>query len=277
MQSYIVKGEISILFNTREWAIIFWVLFSLVFLIIGIVKSNRSKDSGNVIKSFIKLFQYPVIWLCISYLLFSFYLLYSIGYIKGNDLIKDYIKLTLFLTIPLIFKVITNFMTINIKSLIKDIIKVSTIFIFIVNEYTFSFYIELVITLLCIILIFVQVVLSEQSKQNEKSMVNNTSEVISILLGVLFIGIVLGALYKFSLNFDDVKSVVFWKKMLMDFLFIINIPLLIALKYIMYYQQIIIRIKIKTDLVSTFKGKIKVTSLLFRYYGINEHKLKKAF
>lgn len=257
------------IFNTRELAIIFWGLFIVILAIYIVIKGRHFNSLSHVINSFFKLFRYPVIHISFIYLVVSFFIFYSTGIIKETDLIKDYLKLVLFVIIPLIPNVIQNYIEISLIDLMRSFVKVSTIFLFVINEYTFNFLIELFIVFACSVLVFVLGGIDKQ-KGYEK-----LKRLLSNILGMIFIFVIAGALYKFYLNIEDINEIIFWKKMFIEILIVSHFPLLFFLKYSMYYEQIFIRIKIKTELADTSYGKIKTLYILIKHLRFNEEKLRR--
>ncbi|MED4038122.1 hypothetical protein [Niallia taxi] len=232
------------------------------------------QNKGHVIKkgilSFLNLMQHPFMILTLIYIVAIFYIFNEFGIIKGADLIKDYIKLIIFGLFPMIYKVITKYNNLNILDLIKGMFKFSIIPLFIINEYTFNIFVELFLTLLVSFLTILSIY--SDSKPEYKSVKKLTN----FLLGVIVIYIVAFAFKDFVEKIDDVKNVVFWEKMFFELLLIAHIPLLKCLQIACYYEHLMIRIKIKSSLAGSFRGKIRIYFLLFKYCKVRVSKLESA-
>lgn len=117
---------------------------------------------------------------------------------------------------------------------------------------------ELLIVLICFIITFI---LGAIDKQNEYA---KWKQVLNNILGIVFLLVIAGAVYKFYLNIEDIKNIIFWKKMFIEILVVSHLPLFFFLKYSMYYAQILTKIKMKTTLADTPFGKIKTLYILIK-------------
>lgn len=259
-----------ILFNTREWAIIIWSSILIIIAVVILIKQNKHKSIFNIFKALIKVVKHPIMITALIYIGLLFYLFYSTGIIKGIDLIKDYIKLLIFALIPMIFKVATNYKEVTISEIPKDILKFSIIPLFVINEYTFNIFLELIIVLLSTLL---ALLLAVSGSKPEWQTVNRFFNWCLVILGVY---IVVFAFRSFIGNLDDIQSTLFWKKMFLELLLLCHIPLLIFIQLSVYYENIVVLLKIKTGLADTIKGRIKVFFILFKNCRTDKIKLEEA-
>lgn len=238
------------------------------------MKQNKDKSVVNslfrLIKTSIKLFKHPIMIVTMVYIIVLFYLLNYIGLIKGIDLIKDYIKLLLFALLPMIFRVATNYKQINITQMTKGILKFSIIPLFIINEYTFNIFIELFLVLLASFLGILVAVSDTNPKYHQ------VKKVLNWCLTLIGLYVVIFAFRSFFNSIDDVQEVIFWKKMFLELLLVCHIPLLILIQIASYYEQIMIRLKIKTQLARNIKGRIMIYLILLKNCHLNKIYLDKA-
>jgi hypothetical protein len=206
----------------------------------------------------------------LMYILMLFFIFNKIDLIKGIDLIKDYIKIIIFGLFPMIYKVATNYNKVNVIQMSKEILKFSIIPLFIIGEYTFNIFLELFLVLTATI--FTLLITVSGSKPEFKKV----KSFLNWCLGLMGICVIIYGFRNFFLHISDVQKIIFWKKMLLELLLLCHIPLLLFLQIASYYKNIIIRIKIKSQLLSNTKGKIKVLYILLKNCHFNKNRLEVA-
>src|SRR5690606_3349476 len=113
-----------------------------------------------------------------------------------------------------------NFLNITIKDLLRNVIKFSIIPLFIINTYTFSIWIELIIVPLATMLtIFISY---SENKKEHKSSYN----VLVIFTAIFGCAVFVFSLRNFWLNVSDIKDLLFWKTFSFELiLYILHLPL----------------------------------------------------
>ncbi|QPC47366.1 hypothetical protein [Mangrovibacillus cuniculi] len=170
----------------------------------------------------------------------------------------------------MIYKVVTKYNKIDVADMITGLFKFSIVPMFIINEYTFNIGIELILVLVSV---FITMLIAVAEYKPEYQAVKTFFNWILVFLGVL---IFIFAFKGFFSHVSDAKEVIFWKKITLEFLLISHFPLLVFLQIANYYEQILIRIKIKSKLTNKFIGKIKVLMILFKNCKFNKTKLENA-
>lgn len=258
----------KIIFSTRELAILFWISLIIILIVVYFIKINKFDNITNTLRLCLKLAVHPLMLISLGYIAATFYFLYSIGIVKELAIIKDYAKLLVFALIPMIFKVVTEYNKFSVKTLTLSILKLSIIPLFVLNEYTFNFFIEVFLVLIATI--FTIVVAIAETKP-ELAIVK---KIFTWFLAIIGIYVAFFAFKSFVGNLSDIKEIMFWKKMLLEISLLLHIPLLLFLQRTAYYEQIMKQIKIKTPLGKDFKGQLKIYFLLFRFCQINKMKLE---
>ncbi|CAM3870335.1 hypothetical protein [Mesobacillus thioparans] len=259
------------MFNTRELAILIWVGIFIVFAFYTLTKKGDEKYFIGLLKSFRKLAKHPIMVITFVYIVGLFYLLYEFKIVVGWDLLKDYVKLIIFGLFPMIIKVSTNYKSVNVFEMAFGLVKFSIVPIFIINEYTFNLFVELL--LVFVVTILVSMVAIAEIKPEYQSVKNPLNWV----LGIIFLLVVVFAFRNFILNINDIKNLIFWEKMFLELLLLLHLPLLLFLQIAMYYEQIYIRVKFKTQLGKNINSKLSIVWVLFRNCHFNVNKLEKAF
>lgn len=249
---------------------IFWVSIIFIFIILYFIKIKKVSNFLNLLKAVFRLVKEPVIFFTLVYIAGLFYFFYTIDLLKELDLIKDYIKLIIFALIPTIYKVGVEYKKINVKELILSTLKLSMIPLFIISEYTFNIYIELVLILIASLLTLM-VAVAETKPEFEP-----VRKLFNWLLAIIGFCVIVFAFTSFIGNLSDIKEVIFWKKMLLELLLLCHIPLLIFLQFTLYYEHVMVHVKIRTELAKSLKGRTKIYFLIFKNCRINKVKLEVA-
>ncbi|WP_404347491.1 hypothetical protein LG311_17850 [Sutcliffiella horikoshii] len=263
-----IIGGINIIFNTREIAILIWfVLFLLLLLVTLGKKKNGYKKIIRIITSFFNVLKHPFMVTTIMYTIVLFYCFNVIGYINGLDLVKDYIKLILFGLIPMIYKAVTQYNSMKISSMINGMLKFSIIPLFIINEYTFNIFVELLLVLAATV--FTIFIAFTDTKPEYKK----AKKIFNWILAYIMLLVVLFAFKEFINNFDDIQEIVFWKKMFLELLLLSHIPLLLLLQILSYYENILIRIRIKSKIGKNVRERIIILTIVFKNCQFSKRKL----
>lgn len=184
--------------NTREMAIII-LLFA--FLIgISFIKGVR-KAAKDIIKIF---FSIKLIIPFISMLLYIFlilFVLYYIGFLNIN-LTKDIVFWFVIVAIPLFFT--ANKVRENknfFKNEAMEYIKLTTIFGFLINFYTFNLFIEIILQLsLFIIILFISFSKTDKKYKSVEAFFN-------IIFLIVFVYLVIFFINSFLINFNELINI----------------------------------------------------------------------
>ncbi|WP_456290036.1 hypothetical protein M1D70_12895 [Paenibacillus sp. AK002] len=246
------------MFSTREIATLIWGGIILLWLL---PKKDIRDSIGAVVIAFFKLFSHLIILFTLSYVVIIFIFIYIFGLLE-TDLIKDYIIWICFALCPLIWKVTTinNF---DILNLIRESFKFSIIPIFLINEYTLALWAELIIlpatVLITLLIVFIE------NDPSVKILKKPLNIILSIIGGVIFFM----ALRGFILNIDDISKYTFWEKLFLNIVgILLHLPLLVCLKRLIIYDQIINRTAIKTK-----RKKIIAFMIIFIHLSLKIEKL----
>lgn len=221
--------------NPREQAILIW--FG-VFVIYVLSKKDVRASIPQILKSFFGLFRHPIFVLTNIYILFIFCIMFFFRILELG-VVKDYVVWIFSALYPLVFRVSSKYKEINVNKILKDTFKLSIVPLFVINEYTLSLVAELVVVpILALIALILAVTEREEKYVQTRKLLNN----ILMMFGFIFI---CAALRGLILHLNDALEVDFWIKMFIDIIgIILHIPLLYFLKYVGFYEQIIIRTKI---------------------------------
>ncbi len=226
--------------NTREIAIIIWVI---VFLIIIFIIKNTRKAMFNLFKSFFctKLI-FPFIGMTLYISLIS-YLLSQIG-LLNLSLIKDVIIWFIIGAIPLFYK--TSEINKKYKNFFRnsifEFISITTIISFIYNFYTFNIIIELILVPIVLILTLLIVV----SKTNEEY--KNVGKMFNIFLTLIFLGLFIIFIHYLLINlngFININTVIIY--ILPAILTISLFPYIYVFALYMEYDTFYLRLKVVVD------------------------------
>lgn len=178
--------------NTREMAIIIWLI---VFLILILFIKNTRKSVIDILKAFrsIKLI-IPFIGMTL-YISLILYLLFCIG-LFNISLIKDTIFWFIIGAFPLFLK--ANDIEKKYKNFFRNnafkFMALPTVFSFLINFYTFNIIIELILIPVSILIICLIVV----SKTDEKY--KPAEKFFSFLITIIFIYLILNVIYNLLIN-----------------------------------------------------------------------------
>ncbi|SDJ51737.1 hypothetical protein [Salimicrobium halophilum] len=255
--------------NNREIAIIVWTVITIIFLYFYLKREGNEKVLKNVVSAFLNLLKTPLAIIILIFLVAISALLWYLEVI-GSNLIKDYIKMILFGFMPMVNTVVNNYREINITNMATGLIKFSIIPMFIINEYTFNLYIELI---LVPVLSFLGVLLAVAGTKQKYFQVE---KLVSWMVSLIGIYIAFHAFTIFFYNINDIKQVIFWKKMFLELLLLAHIPVLLFIKYAIYYNNVLVWIKMKSNLASNSFKKSIVLMIIFKNCFLNTEKLEIA-
>lgn len=243
--------------SDRELAILIWLLIVTLICLITLRKSFLS-TLINLIKALWVVFRMPFAIIVNLYIALIFSILWYYKILETNLLITFSLWILLFLY-PSINTIYSKHNTLSIDSFVKSSLSLNIIFIFLVNQYTFSLRFEL---LLVPILFFLGAI-SEVSKNKVKYKgVNRLSNYLIVFLGAV---IILNVVAQFILNIDDLTTLMFWKSFAIELYIILHLPLLYFVKYYGYYEKFKIQFSIKSYYqLSGFKIKLFTLKILFK-------------
>lgn len=245
--------------NTREIAIIIWVI---IFLIVIFYIKNLRKAALDVVRAFFstKLI-IPFIGM-ILYISLILYLLSLIGLFNIN-LIKDAFfwffigAIPLFLKAADIKKKYKNFFRNNIF----EFIKLTTVFSFFINFYTFNIIIELILQPVIILIVLLIVVSKSQEKYKP------AEKFFSFIFSIIVIYLVFNFLYNIFVNpngFLKINTGIIY--ILPPILTITLLPYIYILALYIEYESFYIRLKLLIKDLNTYK---EVFKKVFKKYNLD--------
>ncbi|WP_214628994.1 hypothetical protein [Paenibacillus agaridevorans] len=224
------------MFNPREQALIIWLI---VFVIFALSIKGVRASIPNIIKSLFSLIKHPIFVITNSYIVFIFCIMYYFRILELG-VIKDYILWIFMALYPLIFRISSKYVDMNVNHLIVESFKFSIIPLFIINEYTLSIWAELVIVPLIALIGGLMAVAEKDEKYLQVKMLMNF---MLMIFGFIFI---IAAIRGFISSIYDTTKIEFWEKMFIDIIgILLHTPLLFLLQYMCFYEHIIIRTNIK--------------------------------
>lgn len=233
------------IFNNREIAIGFWIIVLFVFLLL--LKVGRS-SLKNVLfcmlrKNIIIAFVIFIIYYC-----GAIYILYRVGFWDLN-LLKDTIFWFFFAEIPLLFQALEKgkdkyFFIRTIKNNLALIV----ILEFLLNIWTFSLGIELVIVPVFVV---VGIIYALADRSKEYKSLKKACDIINYVFGLIVFGTFIGHVFNDSSELFNLQT-------LQGFLFpililLLNLPLIYGFSLYNLYEQIFVRVK-----NNKFKNKINI-------------------
>lgn len=246
-------------FNNRELALCIW--FIILFSVLLFIKPARQQ----IQQIFKILFRKRIIilfFVLLSYSSCIIFILYKIG-IWNWKYIKDLVCWVLFVEIPIFFNIIANKTDAHFfRTLIMDNLKATVIIDFLINFWTFSLIIEL---LLVPIIFVISAVCAVAERENAAQKIHRFSH---NLTKIASIGVSLNIIYHLIytpgelFNCDTLISF-----FLPQFLLICNLPILYGFALQNTYEVIFNKLKINKQ--ELLKKKI----LLFKFAGLNLCKL----
>lgn len=243
--------------SDRELAILIWLLIVTLICLITLRKSFLS-TLINLIKALWVVFRMPFAIIVNLYIALIFSILWYYKILETNLLITFSLWILLFLY-PSINTIYSKHNTLSIDSFVKSSLSLSIIFIFLVNQYTFSLRFEL---LLVPILFFLGAISEFSKNKVEYKGVNRLSNYLIVFLGAV---IILNVVAQFILNIDDLTTLMFWKSFAIELYIILHLPLLYFVKYYGYYEKFKIQFSIKSYYqLSGFKIKLFTLKILFK-------------
>lgn len=242
------------IFSNREIAILIWLIALLLFFILN--KTTR-EPSGGLIKLFFGRQIFTIFCLMTLYVFGIIYLLYKLSF-WNNELIKD--TVFWFCTVAIVMFFNTNKVDNKkyFKKILLDAIKWTGIIEFVMNFYTFSLPVELILvpllTLIGATKVFAEV--SRQKIENREQVIKLLENILSII-GILFI---LFVIYKTIAEYNQLFTFINLKSLLLPpILTVLFLPFIYFLALYMKYETLFIRIGFminKKEMVSTVKCKI---------------------
>jgi hypothetical protein len=250
--------------NTREMAIVIWlILFLILFFFI---KSTR-KAAIDVLKAFfsIKLI-IPFIGM-ILYILLILYLLSHIG-LFNISLIKDAIFWFIIGAIPLFLK--ANDIEKKYKNFFRnnaiEFIKLTTVFSFFINFYTFNIIIELILQLI-IIFIVLSITLSKSQEKYKPA-----EKFFTFIFLIIVIYLILNFIYNLFINPNGFLNInIGITYILPAILTITLLPYIYALALYIEYDSFYSRLKLAINDSKTYKYVFKKVFKKYNldFFGLN--------
>ncbi|UZJ79440.1 hypothetical protein [Fictibacillus sp. KU28468] len=255
------------MFSTREIATLIWISIFAIYALRGFKKNKQLGTVSNIFRTAGELIKHPLMVITIIYIFLIFLLLNHFKIITGLGLIKDYWKVILFGLFPMIATVATDYEKINVPKMFLGLLKLSIIPLFIIGEYTFNIFIELVlvpvITAMAIMITYI----------DYHSEYNAAKKWLGWLMAGIGVWILAYAFKTFVANINDLKQLVFWEKMFLELFLFLHLPLLIFLKATRYYEEIWARLYIFSGFELNKKQKYMSLWIIFKHCFLNTRKL----
>ncbi len=242
-------------FTSREFATLIWLV-----VILSVCLLNKKIRSGaiKVIIAFCEIKIVRLIAVMVVYMLGCLFLLRSLGY-WNKDLLKDSCFWFVGVAMTLFFKVSSAKDTVFFKEIAIDSIKWIVLVEFLVNLYTFNFWIELFFVPFMLIVVLLQIV----SAHRKEAQMNRIFTNIISLVGLFLIAF---TLFKSVEYYQNTFSVSVLKEFLLPIILtLVFIPLLMLFAVYMNYELLFVRLKyfVKDEKrLRQFKREIKMQARL---------------
>ncbi len=239
----IIMDFIKSTFNNRELSIIIWMIIILSWLFSG---SEVRRSFYAVIKSFFQKKIFYSVVAMIVYVAFIVYAMYKVGY-WDTSMLKE--TLLWFLGGGFILHLNVNKINNDerfFKKFIIDTIKIAVLIEFIVNFYSFSLFVELILVPVLFIIGGVKAMAEghHEYKDNEKYTVtrkflNTTLSIVGYVLLFYFI-------FKITQDFEKFSNIQTLKVFFLPvFLSLSCLPIMYAMALIMLYETLFIQLSFR--------------------------------
>ena len=252
------------LFNNREIATAIWVL--VIFILI-LFKRDIRKTVLNVIKAFIKIL--PSIFLMIAYTTGIVIILYRVNF-WNVSLLKDTIVWFCLTGILMSVISVTSKTDQNLfRKLIIDNIKIVMVIEFIVNTYTFSLAVELVIIPIVTFIVILGVV----AETNERfSIVAKLTNGLQIIIGIVILIYAISNVVSDYQNFGSLDTL---RKFLLPILLtVLYLPFIYFMLLFSTYELLFMRLNLGYEKSKKLKRYAK--SKIIRHCLLSLKKVKKT-
>lgn len=250
-------------FNSRECAILLWWV---VFLIFILFKNNVRNSFKEIFSKFL----FQILFITISYNVLITYFLYKVWF-WNIDFLKESLYWFLWSSLALIINIkeIDKWKD-KMKNMIISSFSITAILWFVWNIYPFSFYTELILQPI-LILIFALITFAELQldKKSEYKTIVKFLKWVLWLFGFVFIVYLFTSLSENYTLLFNVKNIYFLLFPLVYF--VLYYPFLYILRLLMNYESLFIRINIKNSL--RIKDFLYVKYKIFMFCWLNLFKL----
>jgi len=251
-------------FNNREIAIAFWVL---VFLPLALTKANIRKSLASVLRSFFRPKIFVSVTLMILYTAVAVILLHAVD-MWNVSLLKDTIVWFCVIAMAMMMRFVTSDNVENIfQKILTDSIKIVIILEFLVNTYTFSLPVELVIVPVLTVIAMLD---AFASSDKQYSMVAKLAQGVQIVIGFLILAIALTRAISHLHNLktlDTVRSIA-----LAPLLSLLFSPFLYVMVLSSKYELVFLRLDLGMEKERGLKRYARCRILL--YAGLSLRKLQ---
>ncbi|MBK3497412.1 hypothetical protein JFL43_21880 [Viridibacillus sp. YIM B01967] len=254
--------------SERQLATILWGMIIVVGLLcFSKQKRYLFKSLSDLIKAFYKVLTQKFALYIHIYVLCMLITLQYISLLSAETLIAYFIWI-----VTVLYPSIFNAISANKKpykvSLVKQQLGINILFLFIVSNYTFNFWIEFLILLPIITFLSMLSVVSSIKEEHQ-----SVKKLTNFLLGGIGLFILFYAIGEFVDNFKDIKDVEFWRNLAIEVYIILHLPIIYFAKLYGYYEEYKVILKIKFR--SNEEKKIKITCIRIMFIlKFNETKMK---
>ncbi len=262
--------------NTREEAILYWIIIVLVLIVLFGRKNGILDSLLDVIKYVKQLILNPISIVILFMNLLYLTLIYF--WTVRNDLdisiwyIKDYLIVLFFSIYPLA----ETLKKLNFNQLYREkkaeLFGLAAIPLFINSSYTFSVGVEMLLTMM---LFFLSVIIAVANSTEETKNVERFFNFFLMVIPLFMIG---GAFFQFSQHVKDILTLDFWISFGLEALvWIINIPVIYLAKQMILIEKKIIfsNYKNQIDTYIRYYIKLLIRRVKFWKYRNLKHKLSK--
>lgn len=187
--------------SNRELAILIWLIIVTLILLV-VLRKKLFSPLIDIVKAVWKIFCMPFSIIVNLYTALIFCILLFYNFLEIDLLIAFALWILLFLY-PSINIVYSKHSTLSIDDFVKSTLSLNIIFLFLVNQYTFSLKFELVL----VPILFILGAMSELTKNKiDFDMVNKFSNNLILWIGTLMI---FNVAFQFILNLDDLTTLFF--------------------------------------------------------------------
>lgn len=253
--------------NTRELAILYWIVIILFCLLIFGKGKTLFASLSKIIRSTIFLLLNPIskviIAINLCYLLMIYYFSYEAHLKISFWGIKDYLIVLFFSVFPIVVYLKKMSLKEVFSSKKTEIINFATIPLFINSSYTLPVIWEMILVFM-IVIISISNVFSDEKEQG-----GFADKFLNFILVSIGIFMLLTSIYQFIINIDDILSIDFWISFAIEpLVWMINIPTIYLIKNMILIERKVIYSDYKNELSSYLKYALSllIKKIKFRKY-----------
>ncbi|ROX80527.1 hypothetical protein EGW35_12205 [Enterococcus durans] len=253
--------------NTREQAILYWLLILLILVIVFGRKNNLLDSVRDIIKYTIKFLLNPIalvmIVINLIYLIIMYYFVYKDNLHISLWYIKDYLIVLFFSVFP----IVEYLKKLKFRELIREkkteLSSLATIPLFLNSTYTLSVFWEMILILIITIL---SVLIAIANQKEDTKIVAKFFNFFLISIGLFML---VTALNQFLKNINDVFSLDFWLSFGIEpLVWALNLPVIYLVREMIFIEKKVIFSQYKNRVYSYIRycAKLLARKSKFRKY-----------